>query len=1362
MNVQRALGRGVVLLAAAALMSPAVASAADPPKLAGLTRVSRDGIVDGRGLHQSEMQPSLASDGGKVLVGAFEVGRIFNGGSSAIGWATSPSGGTGWKNGLIPLTVASGQGTTGAGRIWRAADPSAAYSKRDGRWLVAATGLDGTGGSRGLFVNSSGNGSNWSGPVVAHAAGTGDAPQNGALACDNSPQSKGYGSCYLAYTNTASTPANLVQVVSSSDGGDTWSARASSSDAATGTGTVTLVQPPPPGAAPGTVCGRVVVADAGGGGVSWFASNDCGATWSASTLIVPNATATHTVAQALRTSLVVSGATDEAGAAYLSWQTRSFRITQTTLAAPAAAGDTNIKVASVTGLVAGNTLTIDPTGTNPQTVTITVVGTAGATGTGVTITPALAAAHDTGAFVTANGVSSTSTAAPNDIALSSMPAPTDASPAPGFGAPARVPIEDDTGALTNTVDHFMPAIAADPSASGRLGLFYAFYPLAACQFVNNPSVQCSPRVGFVSSMDAGDTWTAPQTLSPGPPSLAVFPRTTATGTGNGGPDMGSVLGATVLPSAGAVGLFPVGLAVRGFDESMYVPDRPLELGADAPADAPAANGPDFPPGPFGQTGPGLPGLTDAFDDPFADGLGYHSSAEEPSIASAANPARAQGPLASSSTIIATQQVGRIYDGGSSDIGYEISVDGGKSWTQGNLPLTVQGGQADTCGGPLNRGSDTVTVYDKKHDVWLVSTLGLSGAADVPAVYVNRGKVDFQKKNVDWGPPICTHITQASADSPDKNWITCDNWPNSKGYGTCYEEYDNNGNGNRILMQWTDDSGLTWHPEPNLNTNPAAPGNGNTGDVSGETTLAAPASPGDTNVKVVSVTNLATTLAAASSAGATNIKVASTAPFFASTALAAPAGAGDTNIKVASVTNLLPAESILIDTGAGLETRVISAVGTAGATGTGVTLTAALGSAHATGAPVTLGGQTIIVDTGGTPETRNVNVVGTAGAAGTGLTLTSALTSAHASGAQVADAVINIDIDRSGGNQETVNVVSVGTAGAAGAGVTFTPALTKSHVQGAPTANKAAPETGRTGGIGGVPLVQPPPPSSPPGTACGRVVVPLSVNGVSYFSSSDCGRHWSATTQILPNMTATHTVAQTIRTSLLSSSAIDGGGSIYLTWQTRSFRDGTVASTPNDIALSVMAAPTAAQPYPPFGAPARIPIDQPNDNTNPNDHFIPGIAADPSTSGATAHLGLFYYNYPVAACNYLDPENPGNQCLLRLGFVSSTDGGATWSDPVQLASMDLPNLVRSSQGLMVGDYSTADVIPAGPNKGNAISAFAVGVTDKTLNQAMYVPEEGVPIGAGSSARRAEKASRQAIETADQTGVRRQPNVPPHRR
>ncbi len=829
----------------------------------------------------------------------------------------------------------------------------------------------------------------------------------------------------------------------------------------------------------------------------------------------------------------------------------------------------------------------------------------------------------------------------------------------------------------------------------------------------------------------------------------------------------------------------------------------------------------------GATGaPSVP-LAKVLTDPFGDGLGYHASAEEPSIAAAANPDGVDGPAAGNSTIVATEQVGRIFDGGASDIGYEVSVDGGKSWKDGELPLTMQGGVANTCAGPLNRASDTVTAYDRKHGVWLVSTLGLSHGANVPAVYVNRGTVDFTKGDIDWSQPICTHITQPASDSPDKNWLTCDNWPTSKGYGNCYEEYDNNGNGNRLLMQVTHDGGLTWSPAPNTNTNPAIAGNGNTGDVQNETTLAAPASPGDTNVKVTSVTNLGTTLAAAAAAGDTNIKVTSTAPFYATT-LAAAAAAGDTNIKVASVTGLQPGETINLDSGASLESRAIATVGTAGAGGSGVTLTTALGLAHASAAPVTLDGQSVNVDTDAGLETRNVASVGTAGAAGTGVTLTAALNSAHASGAQMNVAKINVDVDPSGGNQETVNVQSVGTAafsttlaaaanagdtnikvgsvtglapgrtltvdygganpetvtvttvgtsGAGGTGVTFTPALafahaagaavqdpgtgvtfspalTKSHVLGAPTANAAAPMVGATGGIGGVPLVQPPPPGAAPGTVCGRVVVPVQINGVSWFSSSDCGASWSARTQVLPSMTATHSVVQ-IRTSLLPSSAMDGSGAIYLVWQTRSFRVGSVSSTPNDIAMTMMPAPTDAQPNPPFAAPARIPIEADNTTANTNDHFIPGIAADPNTSGATAHLGLYYYSYPVAACLYLDPQNPADQCNLRVGYVSSTDGGATWSDPTYLASMGLPDLVRSSQGLMVGDYSTADVIPAGPNAGNAISAFAVGVTDTTLNQAMYVVKNGLPIGAGTQKK--QPASRAAVAQAQAQSSHEEPDL-----
>jgi hypothetical protein len=81
--------------------------------------------------------------------------------------------------------------------------------------------------------------------------------------------------------------------------------------------------------------------------------------------------------------------------------------TTTTLSAAAAAGATNVKVANVTGLVAGNTITVDSAGANPETVTITAVGTSGAGGTGVTFTPALASAHASGAVVVKNGVAGT-------------------------------------------------------------------------------------------------------------------------------------------------------------------------------------------------------------------------------------------------------------------------------------------------------------------------------------------------------------------------------------------------------------------------------------------------------------------------------------------------------------------------------------------------------------------------------------------------------------------------------------------------------------------------------------------------------------------------------------------------------------------------------------------------------------------------------------------------------------------------------------------------------------------------------------------------------------------------------------------
>jgi alpha-L-rhamnosidase len=76
-----------------------------------------------------------------------------------------------------------------------------------------------------------------------------------------------------------------------------------------------------------------------------------------------------------------------------------------TLAAPAAAGDTVVKVTSATGYHVGGTINIDTGdgGDRLESQTITAIGTSGADGTGIAFSPGLSAAHATGAAVTGSG-----------------------------------------------------------------------------------------------------------------------------------------------------------------------------------------------------------------------------------------------------------------------------------------------------------------------------------------------------------------------------------------------------------------------------------------------------------------------------------------------------------------------------------------------------------------------------------------------------------------------------------------------------------------------------------------------------------------------------------------------------------------------------------------------------------------------------------------------------------------------------------------------------------------------------------------------------------------------------------------------
>jgi hypothetical protein len=161
-----------------------------------------------------------------------------------------------------------------------------------------------------------------------------------------------------------------------------------------------------------------------------------------------------------------------------------------------------------------------------------------------------------------------------------------------------------------------------------------------------------------------------------------------------------------------------------------------------------------------------------------------------------------------STIVATYQVGRIYDGGACAIGFSTSTNNGASWTNGLLPgLTKYVG-----GGPFDRATDAAVAYDAQDNVWMISSLVLTEAGGVHgvAIYTSRST----DGGFTWGAPVLTNNTSIS---PDKNWIVCDNTASSPFYGNCYTEWDDNGAGNRMEMSTSTDGGLTWGAAKTNNT-----------------------------------------------------------------------------------------------------------------------------------------------------------------------------------------------------------------------------------------------------------------------------------------------------------------------------------------------------------------------------------------------------------------------------------------------------------------------------------------------------------------------------------------------------------------
>jgi hypothetical protein len=128
-----------------------------------------------------------------------------------------------------------------------------------------------------------------------------------------------------------------------------------------------------------------------------------------------------------------------------------------------------------------------------------------------------------------------------------------------------------------------------------------------------------------------------------------------------------------------------------------------------------------------------------------------------------------------STVVSVFQTGRVFNGGSSDIGFATSLNGGVSWTHGFLPATTT---ASTPSGPFFAASDASVAYDARDGVWMTSWLGLhasgGGIVDVMASRSTDG-------GLTWSAPVTIAATGVFY---DKNWTVCDNTLDSPFYGNC--------------------------------------------------------------------------------------------------------------------------------------------------------------------------------------------------------------------------------------------------------------------------------------------------------------------------------------------------------------------------------------------------------------------------------------------------------------------------------------------------------------------------------------------------------------------------------------------------
>ena len=165
-----------------------------------------------------------------------------------------------------------------------------------------------------------------------------------------------------------------------------------------------------------------------------------------------------------------------------------------------------------------------------------------------------------------------------------------------------------------------------------------------------------------------------------------------------------------------------------------------------------------------------------------------------------------------------------------------------------------------------------------------------------------------------------------------------------------------------------------------------------------------------------------------------------------------------------------------------------------------------------------------------------------------------------------------------------------------------------------------------------------------------------------------------------------------RTEQLPSSEADGAGTVYVAWEDCRFSRG---GSTHDIVLSTSVDGRM------WSDPQRIPVRGASAGA---DAVLPGLAVDPSTSGHVARLGLTFYSFVDVPCSL-------STCRLNVGFVSSEDGGRTWTDVVSLTSRPIPLAAfpATDLGRMAGDYISTSFV-----RGAAVTVFPVATSSAPIS------------------------------------------------